>query len=100
MFYQNKTYRICCLFYYWMAVKYCCQYHVLCEAQYRWILCHLQYRANTQHHWVLFLFYLRSCFLATPKKQAKDMFVQKRIWFTVAYLSSTLITIVLAATLP
>ena len=47
-----------------------------------------------------FFIYSRSCFLATPKKQAKDMFVKKRIWFTVAYLASTLITIVLAITLP
>ncbi len=44
--------------------------------------------------------YSRACFLATPQKQAKDMFLRKRIWFTVAYLGSTIVTIVLAATLP
>lgn len=38
--------------------------------------------------------------MATPQKQAKDMFVRKRLWFTIAYLSSTIITIILAATLP
>lgn len=43
---------------------------------------------------------LRSCFLATPKTQAKDMIAKKRIWFTIAYISSTIITIILAATLP
>jgi hypothetical protein len=41
-----------------------------------------------------------SCFLATPKTQIKDMFKKARIWFTIAYLGSTVLTIVLACTLP
>ena len=49
--------------------------------------------------YILYKFF-RSCFLATPKTQIKDMFKKARIWFTIAYLGSTILTIVLACTLP
>jgi hypothetical protein len=41
-----------------------------------------------------------SCFLATPVTQVKDMFKKARIWFSVAYLLSMILTLVLAFTLP
>ena len=50
--------------------------------------------------YAFFVIMCRSCFLATPKTQVKDMFKRRRIWFTTAYLLSTILTIVLALTLP
>ena len=42
----------------------------------------------------------RSCFLATPVSQFKDMFKKARIWFSLAYILSMIMTLVLAITLP
>ena len=88
---------LCC----WMALKYRRYHHVLRQARYPCLCYSFQYWASSQYQRVHICHYLdRSCFLATPKTQIKDMFKKARIWFTIAYLGSTIMTIVLACTLP
>ena len=98
---QDQTHRLCSLLHHRMAYEYRRHHHVLRQAQYPRFCYPLQSRPGYQHMWVRFyIINNRSCFLATPKTQIKDMFKKARIWFTIAYISSTILTIVLACTLP
>lgn len=57
------------------------------------------HRTDPKHHRVIRIS-LRSCFLATPSTQIKDMFKKTRWVLTLLYLSSTIATVVLALVLP
>jgi hypothetical protein len=96
---EGKTYRMDCLLCYRLAavlLHHRCIHH---QPQHRSVRHPLLSRTNHQYYGVLFL-RVRSCFLATPITQAKDMFKKTRWILTLLYLASIAGTLVMAFMLP
>ena len=99
MFVQDANYWLCSMFWCRMVIEFYCINSILSKPQHCYLRNIFQYWPDDQYCWVSFYLF-SSCFLATPIDQVKSMFVKARIWFSIAYLGSTIATLVLALTLP
>lgn len=96
---QNQNNRLACLMYIGMAFVILLNCHLYHQAWYHHICYIILCWTGSQHHRVFFIPF-RSCFLATPKTQIKDMFKKTRWVLTLLYLGSIIGTLVMAFLLP
>ena len=96
---KDKNNRLARLLYPWMAIINLHHNHLYHQAQHNNIRSPLLDRTGSQYHGVYIRKY-RSCFLATPATQVKDMFKKSRLLLTLLYLGAIIGTVVLAILLP
>lgn len=96
---QNKNNRLACLMYIGMAFVILLNCHLCHQTWYHHLCYIILCWTGPQYHRVFFITF-RSCFLATPKTQIKDMFKKTRWVLTLLYLGSIIGTLVMAFLLP